>query len=161
MLANDRLKQPDGISYSIASLEGFLASVPRQTRCESPCQNFIMYGDFIMYCVIDAAFLALEGRQGDIKVAVVTISRREESLRHPCVPPAAEWSDKSGQVAIGWVQRYAVLAVSGICDCFPRVWGYDVQDERSLHSEFLMFSCDQHSVAPCHRLAVWHAFNDT
>jgi len=135
----------------------------------------------IVYGVIDAAFFALEGRQDSIKAAVVTISRREESLRCPCVPPAAERSDEGGQVAVRLAQGYAVIAVPGIRDCLPRVFGDTTcKMEGCLGSECLSFielvqwgeiycatrgaimlPCDHHSVAPCHRFTIWYAFNDT
>ena len=41
MVANDGLVQPNGICHSIASLEGFLAGIPRNARFVPPRQNFV------------------------------------------------------------------------------------------------------------------------
>ena len=94
-----------------------------------------------MYGVIDAAFLGLEGGQDGVKAAVVTISGREESLGRSCVPPETKRSNKGGQVAIGLAQRYTVVAVPGIRDCFPCVFGDTTcQVEGCLRSECLTFA---------------------
>jgi len=124
-----------------------------------------------VYGVINAAFFALEGRQDGIKAAVVTISRQEESLRCPCVPPAAERSDEGGQVAVGLVQGYAVIAVPGDTTCkmegclgseclsFTELvqWGEIYCATRGA----IMLPCNHYLVAPCHRFTIWYAFNIT
>lgn len=44
-------------------------------------------------------------------------------------------------VVIGLVQRYDVVAIPGICNCFPHVFGDMMcQVEGCLHSECLMFA---------------------
>ena len=74
MLTNDCLQQPDGISYSIASFEGFLACVPRQTHCELSCQNFMEAPD---RNVRDGNWTVLHGR-----------SSARLLLNHNSLPPA-------------------------------------------------------------------------
>ena len=69
----------------------------------------------------------------EIKAAVVTIARRQETLRCSSVSPFSKRCDKSRKVAVGLTQRYAMITIPSVCYSFASVCrNYDTKVVQTL-----------------------------